>query len=275
MSAFPIKGATCVVTGAGSGIGAGLARSLAARGAALALVDRDADGLEATRASLPAEARVSLHVLDVTDREAADALPDAVAEAHGAPADVLVNNAGVALGGTFAEVTEVDFDWLMGINLIAPIRLTRAFLPVLQTRPAAHIVNISSIYGVIAPAGQTAYSAAKFGLRGFSEALRHELAGTPCGVTVVHPGGVSTRIARNARLPAARNDVSPAEAEAALQRIEKLLKMPPDDAGEIIAKGLERRAKRVLVGGDAKFIDLVQRLSPAGYWSILQRFFKA
>ncbi|MEO1687212.1 MAG: SDR family NAD(P)-dependent oxidoreductase [Pseudomonadota bacterium] len=275
MPAFPIRGALCVITGAGSGIGAALARALAARGAALALADRDAEGLETTRASLPAATRAGLHVLDVTDADAVDALPAAVAEAHGAPADVLVNNAGVALGGTFAEATEADFNWLMAINLHAPIRLTRAFLPVLRTRPAGHVVNISSIYGIIAPAGQTAYSASKFGLRGFSEALRHELAGGPCGVTVVHPGGVSTRIARNARLPASRNDVDPEEAAAALARVEKLLKMPPDQAGEIIAKGLERRAKRVLVGGDARLIDVVQRLSPSGYWSVLQRFFNA
>lgn len=276
MSQFPIRGCTAVVTGAGSGIGAAVARALAARGGHLALVDRDAPGLDATRGSLPSGAhRVTLHPMDVTDRAGVDALPSIVAQAHGAPADVLVNNAGVALGGTFCENTEEEFDWLLAINLHAPIRLTRAFLPVLGTRPAAHIVNISSLYGIIAPPGQTAYATSKFGLRGFSEALRHELAGSRVGVTVVHPGGVATRIARNARLPASRNDVDPAEAEAALARVEKLLKMPADQAGEIIAKGLERRAKRVLVGNDAKVVDLIQRLSPSGYWSILQRFFGA
>ncbi|MEM1313708.1 MAG: SDR family oxidoreductase [Pseudomonadota bacterium] len=280
MPQFPIRGALAVVTGAGSGIGAALARSLAKRGANLALADLSAEGLEATRESLPATIeggpRVTLHPMDVADKAAVDALPGVVHQAHGAPADVLVNNAGVALGGTFVEVSEEDFDWLLAINLHAPIRLTRAFLPVLQTRPAAHIINISSLYGIIAPAGQAAYCTSKFGLRGFSEALRHELLGSKVGLTVVHPGGVRTRIARDARVSTARNDVSEADREAELLRIEeKLLTMPPDQAGEIIATGLERRAKRVLVGNDAKIIDLLQRLSPSGYWTVMKRFFGA
>ncbi|MEM6742149.1 MAG: SDR family oxidoreductase [Pseudomonadota bacterium] len=276
MPQFPIRGAVAVITGAGSGIGAALARRLGARGAHLALVDIDEAGLEETRASLrDGDRRVTLHPMDVADRAAAAALPGAVAQAQGAPADILVNNAGVALGGSFAENSEEDFDWLLEINLHAPIRLTRAFLPVLRSRKAAHIVNISSVYGLIAPVGMTAYSAAKFGLRGFSEALRHELADTQIGVTVVHPGGVATKIARNARQPAFRNDADPAAMEAVLARVEKLLKMPPDDAAEIIAKGLQRRAKRVLVGHDARLIDIVQRLSPTGYWPVLQRVFQS
>jgi len=186
MTQFPMTGALAVVTGAASGIGAGLASALAARGVDLALVDIDTDGLEVTRKTLAGVVRTTLHPMDVTNQMATAGLPDVVAQVHGRPADILVNNAGVALGGTFADVSDTDFNWLMDINLHAPIALTRAFLPMLMVRPAAQIVNISSIFGVMAPPGQTAYCASKFGLRGFSEALRHELLDSPVGVTVVH-----------------------------------------------------------------------------------------
>lgn len=276
MTQFPLNGACAVITGAGSGIGAALARSLAARGTHLALVDRDAAGLAATRAGLPSaeraglpdDLRVTCHAMDVTDRDAVADLPDAVAEAQGAPADILVNNAGVALGGAFADVSEADFDWLLDINLLAPIRLTRAFLPGLRTRPAAHIANVSSIFGIVAPAGQAAYSTSKFGLRGFSEALRHEMIGTNVGVTVIHPGGVRTAIVRNARAGGGAN-----RSDEDLTRIEAKLTLPPARAGEIIANAIAARKKRVLVGRDAKIIDLIQRVLPSGYWSVIGKTF--
>lgn len=271
MGRFPFTDGLAVITGAGSGIGAALSRSLARRGTHLALVDRDQDGLDATRRSLHQNVRVSLHPLDVTDAQAVDALPQAVERDHGSAANMLINNAGVALQGQFEDVPEQDFDWLMDINLHAPIRLTRIFLPHLRTRPTAQIVNISSVFGLIGPAGQTAYSTAKFGLRGFSEALRHELDGTTVGVTVVHPGGISTQIARNTRRTS--KDLSPEELEERLKTIETMLVMPPDQAGDIITNGIEHRAKRVLIGSDARRIDRIQRLFPAGYWSILRKQF--
>lgn len=270
MQGFEFNDRLTVITGAGSGIGAGLARAVAARGGHLTLVDMDADGLEATRASLRQNVRVSTHVMDVRDRAAVAALPDDVTAAHGAPADALVNNAGVALEGAFADVAEEDFDWVMDINLHAPIRLTRAFLPGLTTRPASHIVNVSSVFGLIGPPGQTAYSTAKFGLRGFSEALRHELERTNVGLTQVHPGGVNTSIARNSRMTTQLNEK---EAEARLKAVQKFLTMPPDQAGEIIAKGVASGHERVLIGGDARKIDLIQRLMPTGYWSLLRKQF--
>ena len=210
--------------------------------------------------------------MDVTDRDAVDALPQAVTQAQGTAANILINNAGVALGGTFAEVKEADFDWLMNINLHAPIRLTRAFLPQMQDMPAAHIINVSSLFGLIAPAGQVAYATSKFGLRGFSEAMRHELVDGPVGVTVVHPGGVSTAIARNARNSTA---LPTEDAEDELRKIESMLTMPPDQAAALIVDALKRRAPRVLVGKDAKLLDIIQRLMPGTYWARVRKQFGA
>ncbi len=205
--------------------------------------------------------------MDVTDRAAVRALPEQVRAEHGR-VDLLVNNAGVALGGTFEQVSEADFDWLMAINFDAVVRMTRAFLPLLHTSDDARIVNISSIYGIVSPPGQSAYSASKFAVRGFSNALRHELAATRIGVTVVHPGGVATAIARNARAPAG---VAAEEIAARRARSERMLRMPPERAGEIIVRAVERRRARVLVGGDAVLVALVERLAPVRYWRVLGR----
>ena len=147
---------------------------------------------------VPAAIQVTRHALDVADSAAITALPQAIFAAHGG-LDLLVNNAGVALGGTFEDVAADDFDWLFSINFQGVVRMTRAFLPLLKASDDARLVNVSSVFGLIAPPGQAAYCASKFAVRGFSECLRHELAGTSVGVSVVHPGGVATSIARNAR----------------------------------------------------------------------------
>jgi len=263
-----LRGRVAVVTGAAGGIGRGIALALARRGCDLALVDIDGAGLAATAAQAETlGVRTSRHVVDVADREAVAALPAALRAAHGR-VDVLVNNAGVALGGTFEQVSEADFDWLMAINFEAVVRMTRAFLPLLRASDDARIVNISSVYGLVSPPGQSAYSASKFAVRGFSNALRHELEGTRIGVTVAHPGGVATAIARSARAPAG----VPAE-EIALRRAasEKMLRMAPERAGEIIVLAVERRRARVLVGGDAVVVALIERLAPVRYWRLLGR----
>ena len=197
-----LAGRTAVITGAANGIGRAIAVSLARRGCHLALADIDEAGMAGT-AELIQESgvRVSRHRLDVADRVAVAEFPDIVAAEHGG-VDVLVNNAGVAVGGTFEQVSDEDFEWLFEINFWGVVRMTRAFLPLLRASDDARVVNLSSIYGVIAPPEQTAYSASKFAVRGFSEALRHELEGSGIGVTVVHPGGVATSIAENARIPA-------------------------------------------------------------------------
>jgi NAD(P)-dependent dehydrogenase (short-subunit alcohol dehydrogenase family) len=263
-----LQGRVAIVTGAGSGIGRAIALALARRGCRLALADIDAAGLAATAAQAEAiGVAASRHVVDVADRAAVAALPAAVGAAHGR-VDVLVNNAGVALGGTFEQVSEADFDWLMAINFEAVVRMTRAFLPLLHASDDARIVNISSVYGLVSPPGQSAYSASKFAVRGFSNALRHELEGTCVGVTVVHPGGVATAIARSARAPAG---VAPEEIALRRAASEKMLRMAPERAGEIIVRAVERRRARVLVGADAVIVALIERLAPVRYWRLLGR----
>jgi NAD(P)-dependent dehydrogenase (short-subunit alcohol dehydrogenase family) len=263
-----LRGRVAVVTGAGGGIGRAVTLALARRGANLALVDVDAAGLAGVaEAATALGVRAVVHRFDVTDRAAVAALPEQVRAELGR-VDLLVNNAGVAVGGSFEQVSADDFDWLIAINFDAVVRMTRAFLPLLHTSDDARIVNVSSIYGIVAPAGQTAYSASKFAVRGFSNALRHELEGSRVGVTVVHPGGVATAIARSARAPAG----VPAE-ELAHRRAaaEKKLRMPPERAGEIIVRAVERRRPRILVGGDAVVVSWLERLAPVAYWRVLRR----
>ena len=263
-----LRGRVAVVTGAGGGIGRAIALALARRGCHLTLVDIDPAGVaETAREAQALGVRAEGRRMDVTDRAAVAALPDAVRAAHGR-VDLLVNNAGVAVGGTFEQVSEADFDWLMAINFDAVVRMTRAFLPLLQTSDDARIVNISSIFGIVAPAGQAAYCASKFAVRGFSNALRHELEATRVGVTVVHPGGVATAIARSARVPAG---VAAEEIERRRAAADKKLRMPAARAGEIIVRAVERRRARVLVGGDAAVVALLERLAPVGYWRVLRR----
>lgn len=257
-----------VITGAGGGIGRATALALARRGCHLALAD--IDGAAAHAAALEARAlgvRASSHALDVADRAAVRLLPAEVLDVHGR-VDLVVNNAGVALGGSFEQVSEDDFDWLMEINFHGVVRMTRAFLPHLRRSDDARIVNLSSIYGIVAPPGQSAYAASKFAVRGFSDALRHELEGSKVEVSVVHPGGVATAIAKNARAP---QDAPQQETERGRALAQRLLRMPPGQAGEIIVRGIERRQARILVGGDARFVALLERLSPVHYWQLLKR----
>lgn len=268
-----VGGRTAVITGAASGIGRGTAQALAKRGCNLALADLDEEGLAATAALIGRNGiKVSRHLMDVASREAVAAFPEAVLAVHGR-ADLLFNNAGVAIGGTFEQVAEEDFDWLMEINFFGVVRMTRAFLPLLRSSGQARIVNVSSIFGIIAPPGQTAYSASKFAVRAFSESLRRELEaeGAKIGVTVVHPGGVATSIARNARPPRGINDI---DLEAQKERFDKFLRMPPARAGEIIVAGVEKDRPRIIVGNDARFMAAVERLAPVSYWKLLGRALK-
>jgi NAD(P)-dependent dehydrogenase (short-subunit alcohol dehydrogenase family) len=280
-SAMKLENRTAVVTGAASGIGRAIACSLARRGCNLALADVSDKGLletarmaqsaqtHAIKATPPTTVlRITQHHLDVANRRAVAAFPQAVTAVHPG-VDILINNAGVALGGTFEAVSEEDFEWLFEINFWGVVRMTRAFLPLLQKSDDARLVNLSSIYGIISPPVQTAYSASKFAVRGFSNSLWHELSGSKVGVTVVHPGGVATSIADNARVP---KDMSAEEVAQRKAIAKKALRMPPADAGEIIVKGIERRSPRVLVGNDAKVLAVLERLAPISYWKIFSRF---
>ena len=189
--------------------------------------------------------------------------------------NIVINNAGVALLGQFSEIDQAQFEWLMNINFWGVVHGTRAFLPQLASRPAAHIVNISSIFGIIAPPGQTAYCAAKFAVRGFSEALRHELAlnKSPVRVSVVHPGGIKTNIVRNSRMGVAVTDN--ARRSEAIERFDNdFAKTTAQDAAKTIIAGIEKNAPRILIGGDARFMDLLQRFRPATYFKVLARRIK-
>lgn len=257
-----------LLTGAAGGIGRALALELARKGSRLALVDRDERGLRGTMEALPPSSRqASLHVCDLADREALRDLPAAVLRVHGA-IHVLINNAGVGVGGTFEQIGEADFDWLMRINFHALVDLTRGVLPILRRNAGPSlIVNVSSLYGLVSPPGQTAYSASKFAVRGFSNALRHELRGSPVGVLVVHPGGVVTGIADNARAP---EGMDPAEFDRIRREKNRLLRMSPGKAARIIVRGIEADRARVIVGFDAKVVALLERLMPVRYWSVLE-----
>lgn len=267
-----IRECVAVLTGAGSGIGRALAQALAEQGCHLALVDIDPARLQETAEQARHQGVVvSEHPLDVADRQAVAALPEQVLARHGG-VDLLINNAGVALGGTFEQVTVENFDWLMAINFDAVVCMTRAFLPLLRQRPVARIVNLSSLFGLVTPAGQTAYCASKFAVRGFSNALRLELRGGPVGVTVVHPGGIATAIATSARVP---EGLCEAEREQRMRRTEKLLRMPPAKAAQIILDGIRRDRERVIVGKDALILSWLERLMPVNYWRLLPGIDKA
>ena len=260
-----LQGRTALITGAGSGIGRAVALSLARRGCNLALADINEAGLAETAGQIGTGVRITSHRLDVSDPAAVDACPKAVLAAHGG-LDLLVNNAGVALGGTFEQVAARDFEWLFSINFWGVVRMTRAFLPILRASSDARLVNLSSIFGIIAPPGQTAYVASKFAVRGFSESLRHELKGSSVGVTVVHPGGVATSIARSARLP---DGARPQDLEGRLKAIEAKLTLSPQVAGERIVCAAERRRPRVIVGLDARIAVAAERIAPVSHMALL------
>src|SRR4029077_17100599 len=209
-----------------------------------------------TAASLPGKGEgVSTHVLNVSDESGVRAFADDVSSRHGR-VTLLINNAGVALHGTFEEISLDDLRWLMGINFWGTVYGVKYFLPILKKQPRAHIVNISSVFGLVAPAGQSAYSASKFAVRGFTEALRHELEGTSVFVSCVHPGGIRTPIARRARLGA---NTPPGSRDEAVARFDRLTPTMPDAAAARILQAVESREPRILSGRDARQIDLLQR----------------
>ena len=267
-----IPGAAAALTGAASGIGRALAVELAARGADLALADRDEAGLQSVAAEIASthRVRITTHRVDVGAPAEIAAFAEAAIAAHPA-LNILVNNAGVALLGQFGEIDQAQMHWLMNINFWSVVHATRAFLPHLATRSEAHIVNLSSIFGIIAPPGQTAYAAAKFAVRGFSESLRHELqvAGSPVRLSVVHPGGVATNIVRNSQSGSGIADN--ARRAETIERFDRIAKTTPKDAALRIIKGIEKNQPRILIGGDARMMDILQRLRPGTYWSVLAR----
>jgi short-subunit dehydrogenase len=270
MTAIP--GSAAALTGAASGIGRALALELAARGCDLALADRDEAGLQTLAAEIAktGQCKVTVHLVDVGMPSQIEAFAQAAGSAH-PKLNILINNAGVALMGMFGEVDQVQMEWLININFWGVVHGTRAFLPQLSRQREAHIVNLSSIFGIVAPPGQTAYSAAKFAVRGFSESLRHELqmAGSPVKLSVVHPGGVSTNIMRNSRAGVGVTDN--ARRAQSIERFDAIARTTPAAAALRIIQGIEKNQPRILIGSDARFVDLLQRFRPGTYWAVLAR----
>ncbi|MDP3689958.1 SDR family oxidoreductase [Bradyrhizobium sp.] len=267
-----IDGSAAAITGAASGIGRALALELAARGCDLALADRDEAGLRTLAAEIAKvhQRKVTLHTVDVGVPPEIQGFAQAAIAAH-PRLGIVINNAGVALMGTFDEVDQAQMEWLVNINFWGVVHGTRAFLPHLSKQPEAHIVNLSSIFGIIAPPGQTAYAAAKFAVRGFSESLRHELAMTnsPVRLSVVHPGGVATSIARNSRPGTGMTDN--ARRAQSIERFDAVAKTTPAAAALRIIAGIEKNQPRILIGNDARYMDLLQRFRPGTYWAVLAR----
>lgn len=257
-----------VVTGAASGIGRALALRLAREGASLAIADVNQGRLDETARMLNgAMSKITTHIVDVSDQERVEAFVREVVEAHGR-AHLLVNNAGVALVGTAEELSIADIEWLMSINFWSVVYGVKYFLPILKQQPSAHIVNLSSVFGLIGPPGHSAYAASKFAVRGFTETLRHELklAGSNIRVSTVHPGGIKTNIARSAKLGEGA-DVSALVREQTM--FEKAARTTPETAAERIVRGILHDEERILIGSDAWMIDRVQRWMPVKYWRVL------
>lgn len=265
-------GRVAAVTGAASGIGRALACELAARRAHLALADLDEVGLAETVARCEgAGVKVTARHVDVADREAVYAWADQVAAEHGT-VNLVVNNAGVAVASTVESMSYDDIEWLMGIDFWGVVYGTKAFLPHLKVSGEGHVVNVSSVFGLISVPTQAAYNAAKFAVRGFTDALSMELKaeGAPVSCTTVHPGGIKTNIARNARMN--ESVTGPAGGvEAAVRRFDRMTITSPERAARQILDAVAAGRRRVLVGPDAKVIDLLSRLPAPLYQSVLVR----
>jgi short-subunit dehydrogenase len=266
---YRFAGRTAVLTGAASGIGEHVAYGLAHRGSDLLLVDVDQERLETVgRRITTAHPGLTVRTLvaDLSDRSAVEAVAARVLSEHPA-IGLLVNNAGIALGGRFDQVSIDQFEQVMNVNFRAPMLLTHALLPALTATPGGHLVNVSSLFGLIAPPGQSAYCASKFALRGLSESLRGELVDNGVGVTTVHPGGIKTRIAESALVGA---HVPEEEIEPHRKLFAALLSYPPQKAAAQILRAVAKRKARLLIATSAKAPDLLARLLPVGHARIVR-----
>jgi NADP-dependent 3-hydroxy acid dehydrogenase YdfG len=260
-----------MITGAASGIGRGLARRLSALGSPVAIADVDEAGLKATAATL--RGPVLSRVLDV--RDAADQLRFAgeVRDWLPAPLAAVFNNAGVAVSSTVLDALPEDDDWLYEINFHGVVNGTRAFLPILVEQNDGVIVNTSSVFGLVGMPYQSAYCASKFAVRGFTDALRQELRGTGVHAVTVHPGGITTNIARNARIRKDPEGLGRTKEQMAAQ-FEAVTLTSPDKAAAIIHTGIERGKARILVGPDAYVFDALARIAPTHYYAVISRLQK-
>jgi len=265
MKSFENK--VAAITGAGSGMGRTLALGLARRRCHLALSDINSEGLAETAAQASAfGVKVTQLRLDVSQRAQVFAWADQVVRDH-QRCHLIINNAGVSLSATVASVRPEDFEWIVGINFWGVVHGTQAFLPLLKASGEGHVVNLSSLFGLISVPGQGMYNATKFAVRGYTEALRQELelSGVNVSATCVHPGGIKTNIMRASRMDASMAELGVTDPAQSRQSIEGLFRVTAEDAAEAILKGVQRNARRVLIGSDARAMDLVQRWMPGGY----------
>jgi short-subunit dehydrogenase len=254
-----LEGRVAVVTGAATGIGRATAIELARRGCDTALITRNNDaGLEATAAEVESMGRrATTHMADVTDRDAMAKLPDAIERAHG-KIHILVNNAGVTLMGDFQDQTFENMEWIIDINLWGVLNGTKLFLPALRRQDWGHVCNISSLQGILPLTTQTTYTATKFAVRGFSEALRGELSPHNIGVSAVFPGLVKTEVVNAARTQGADQE----RAQKNLARFVEKYALDADSCAKKIVDGIEKNRARILVTGSTVFFDLMKRLMP-------------
>lgn len=265
-----LKGKVAAITGAGSGIGQALAIELAGLGCELALSDKNETGLKETEQQVrSAGVKCTTAVLDVADRDAVYGWADKVVADHGR-VNLIFNNAGVALSETVETMSYENFEWLMNINFWGVVHGTKAFLPYLKQAGEGHVINVSSVFGMIGVPTQSAYNAAKFAVRGFTESLREEMAieGANVNVSCVHPGGIKTNIVRSSRIGEVGKAGTKDRAKAS-KMFDKAARTTPQEAAKVIIEGVQKNRPRILIGTDAKVIDTVQRLLPTGYQQIL------
>jgi short-subunit dehydrogenase len=263
------KNSVAVITGAASGIGRALAvRFAEEKIAGIAIADVNETGLTETFEMVEnTGVSVSKHLVDVSKLNQVQQFADEISVKHG-KATHLVNNAGVGVIGSFEQLSLEDFEWLMSINFWGVVYGCKVFLPILKQQDSAHIVNISSVFGIIAPPEQTAYCASKFAVRGFTESLRHELEDSNVWVSSVHPGGIKTNIARNSRL----GEKTPADnKKQGVAFFDKVAMTTPEVAAETIIRGIKTKNPRILIGKDAHGINLVSRLFPKKYLKVLEK----
>jgi len=269
MKSFADK--VAAITGGGSGMGRTLAVGLARRGCHVAVSDVNEVGLRETVGLAAAHGvKVTSKKVDVARREEVYAWADEVARDHG-KCNLIFNNAGVNHSASIEGIDYADFEWIFGINFWGVVYGTKAFLPHLKASGEGHVVNTSSLFGLLAIPSQSTYNATKFAVRGFTEALREELEVTrsPVSATCVHPGGIKTNIARSARLSDSLKTLGVTDLEKSRGDFEKVFRVTAEDAAEIILRGVQRNARRVLVGLDAHALDMLQRWLPGHYQGIV------
>src|SRR6478672_2208041 len=266
-----ISGRTAVISGAASGMGRSLAQRLAAHGSPVAITDIDERGLKETEASISGP--VLSRVLDVRDADAQLSFADELRDWTPTVVGAVFNNAGVVVESTVLDGDPSDDEWLWNINFHGVVNGTRAFLPTLVEQDEGVIVNTSSVFGLLGMPYQSAYCASKFAVRGFTDALRQELRGTGVRAVTVHPGGIRTNIARNARVRKDPEGRGRSHEQMAAE-FEALLRTTPDRAAEIICRGVDRGKARILVGPDAYVFDALARVAPTHYYDVMERLEK-